>query len=46
MYTGDRVAKDHDVFGCLGDIDELNAHIGLAREHCSSIEKLPEGVME
>ena len=46
LYTGDRVPKDHDVFGCLGNIDELNAHLGLAREHCKSIKDLPSEVGE
>ena len=33
LYTGDRLAKNSDIFQCLGSIDELNAHLGLAREH-------------
>ena len=33
LYTGERLAKDAQVFQTLGAIDELNAHIGLAREY-------------
>ena len=33
LYTGDRVAKDHTIFNSLGSVDELNAHLGLARTH-------------
>ena len=35
LYTGDRLAKDNHLFTSLGSIDELNAHLGLAREHYS-----------
>ena len=34
LYNGSRVRKDDVLFDCLGDIDELNAHVGVAREHC------------
>ena len=40
LYTGKRVEKNNDIFECLGNIDELNAAIGLAREHCLQIEGL------
>ena len=33
LYTGDRAPKDHAIFNSLGSIDELNAHLGLARTH-------------
>ena len=33
LYTGDRLGKDHAIFTSLGSIDELNAHLGLARCH-------------
>lgn len=32
LYTGERRAKDDAVFEALGDVDELNAHVGMARE--------------
>lgn len=37
LYTGDRLEKDNKIFECLGSVDELNAHLGLAIEHCKSI---------
>jgi len=37
LYTGDRMFKDHMIFQCLGSIDELNAHLGLAREYIKTI---------
>jgi cob(I)alamin adenosyltransferase len=33
LYTGERLSKDAQVFQTLGAIDELNAHLGLAREY-------------
>ena len=33
LYTGDRLQKDHAIFNSLGSVDELNAHLGLARAH-------------
>lgn len=35
LFNGERKGKDELFFAALGDVDELNAHIGLAREHCS-----------
>lgn len=46
LYTGERRAKDDAVFEALGDVDELNAHMGMARElasdslHGSGVESL------
>ena len=34
LFNGERRSKDHEVFEALGDSDELNAAIGLARAHC------------
>ncbi|XXQ29719.1 Cobalamin adenosyltransferase-like domain-containing protein [Plasmodiophora brassicae] len=36
LYNGKRRPKSDPVFHVLGDIDELNAHIGLAREYCTT----------
>ena len=36
LYTGERLSKDAQVFQSLGAIDELNAHLGLAREYIKS----------
>lgn len=33
LYNGERRAKDSQIFHALGDVDELNSTIGLAREH-------------
>lgn len=30
LYNGKRLEKDDHTFGVLGDVDELNAHIGMA----------------
>ena len=40
LYTGDRLGKDDMIFQSLGSIDEINANLGLAREHCLSIPNL------
>jgi cob(I)alamin adenosyltransferase len=40
LYTGDRISKDDNRFECLGSIDEVNANLGLAREHCISLQGL------
>ncbi|KAK3242904.1 hypothetical protein CYMTET_47427 [Cymbomonas tetramitiformis] len=34
LYNGDRAAKDEAVFWALGDTDELNSSVGVAREFC------------
>ena len=46
LYTGDRLPKNDSVFDCLGAVDELNAHLGLAREHSVQIKGLPRSVPE
>eukprot|EP00940_MAST-03C_sp_MAST-3C-sp2_P002599 g2599.t1 len=33
LFNGDRVPKSSLVFDALGDVDELNTHVGLAYEH-------------
>jgi cob(I)alamin adenosyltransferase len=37
LYTGARLEKSHQIFTSLGSVDELNAHLGLAREHYTSL---------
>lgn len=37
LFNGDRVHKSNSVFDALGDVDELNACVGLAFEHCSDL---------
>eukprot|EP00239_Pterosperma_sp_CCMP1384_P011499 CAMPEP_0197863138 /NCGR_PEP_ID=MMETSP1438-20131217/40390_1 /TAXON_ID=1461541 /ORGANISM="Pterosperma sp., Strain CCMP1384" /LENGTH=213 /DNA_ID=CAMNT_0043480923 /DNA_START=135 /DNA_END=776 /DNA_ORIENTATION=- len=34
LYNGQRADKDSEVFGALGDTDELNNSVGVAREFC------------
>jgi len=34
LYTGERRRKDDAVFSALGDTDELNSVVGVARQHC------------
>lgn len=34
LFNGLRKPKDDDFFSALGDVDELNACVGLSREHC------------
>ena len=43
LYTGDRLPKNDMVFQSLGSIDELNAHLGLARDHYSNMVDSKQG---
>ena len=36
LYNLQRLEKEHAFFQALGDTDELNANIGLARQHCTA----------
>ena len=35
MYTGERLFKNNIIFEALGNADELNSSLGLAREFCT-----------
>ena len=37
LYNGSRKSKDDAIFEALGNTDELNAAIGVAREHTASL---------
>lgn len=34
LFTGERLDKDSHIFECLGNIDEVNATIGLVSRGC------------
>jgi cob(I)alamin adenosyltransferase len=34
LFNGERRGKTDSFFTALGDVDEVNANVGLAREHC------------
>lgn len=34
LFNNERKPKDDIIFECLGTLDELGAHLGLAREYC------------
>lgn len=38
LYNGERRNKHHMVFEALGDVDEINSVLGLAREHCLEVD--------
>ncbi|KAL4427432.1 hypothetical protein ABPG77_000721 [Micractinium sp. CCAP 211/92] len=38
LYSGERRSKDDAVFAALGDVDEVNSMLGLAREHARSLD--------
>ncbi|KAL4447398.1 hypothetical protein ABPG75_004617 [Micractinium tetrahymenae] len=38
LYSGERRPKDDAVFAALGDVDEVNSILGLAREHARSLD--------
>lgn len=42
LYNMTRLEKDNDFFKALGDADELNASLGLAREYCGSLDVGPQ----
>lgn len=38
LYNGERLSKDSFVFHALGDVDELNSALGIAREHLATLD--------
>ena len=49
MADGSRVSKADDLFSVMGDIDELNSHIGLVRAHFTAAKAsgcLPERLQQ
>jgi ATP:cob(I)alamin adenosyltransferase len=49
LYNGKRREKSDAIFSALGDTDELNAHLGVAREFCTTDvvgEALPARLVE
>lgn len=38
LYDGSRKPKQDPLFDALGDVDELNSAVGLAREYCDGID--------
>lgn len=38
LYSGERRVKDDAVFQALGDVDEVNSTLGVAREHCRDLD--------
>jgi len=40
LYNGERRSKNDIVFAALGDVDELNSLLGVAREFCA--EEYPQ----
>lgn len=47
LYNMNRLEKDNNFFKALGDTDELNASIGLAREFCDeNMQDLNEHLIE
>lgn len=46
LYNGQRLPKDDDMFHALGDVDELNSAVGVAREYCTEEAKLQQQLEE
>ena len=45
LFTGERRKKDDDIFQALGDTDELNSVVGVAREHALAAGKAGDTVL-
>ncbi|KAI3429232.1 hypothetical protein D9Q98_005331 [Chlorella vulgaris] len=46
LYSGERRPKDDAVFAALGDVDEVNSTLGLAREHARHVAPQLAGQLE
>lgn len=50
MADGSRISKADNLFGVMGDIDELNSHLGLVRAHLAQAitnnQNLPERLQQ
>lgn len=46
LYSGQRRSKDDAVFHALGDVDELNSAVGVAREFVSELDSRIENQLE
>ena len=47
MADGSRVSKADDLFSVMGDIDELNSHIGMVRAQLAQVgTSLPEHLLD
>ena len=42
LLYGQRVPKDHPQIEAIGNLDELNAALGLAKAHCPGAERRAE----
>lgn len=38
LYSGERANKDSDTFHALGDVDEVNSTLGVAREYVKQLD--------
>lgn len=39
LYNGQRRPKTNEIFTALGDVDELNSILGIAREHLGDLDQ-------
>jgi len=46
LLGGAKVNKDHDIVGALGDLDEVQAVLGMARSECGSLPDVNAQLLE